>query len=342
MPLSTPPSSLFDAHGVPCFGIWQGYGPRADAHDFEGFRSGRLNRRFTEKRWQYLGFSHLDHFIGLAVVNVGYLGTGWLYHYDRRRNTLRQWQRKSLLARDLTTGDDPCTSPFAFDTPGFSVRITADTANTQRTAVVDVSGPAGRLAGDLVIRDDGSQALGFLGPQKGGRFNLTYKTAGLPASGSVQMEGGDRIDLAQDRTRAHVDWTWGCPPRVTTWNWAACSGVLPDGRSFGFNFGSGLNEGAFYQNVLWIDGLLSPLRKVHFHYDPRDIMRPWRLLDDEGRVDLRFDPFGQRGENINVLVIQSRFKQPFGSYFGKVVGDDGCPVHLDGLGGVAEEHFARW
>ena len=94
--------------------------------------------------------------------------------------------------------------------------------------------------------------------------------------------------------------------------------------------------------ALWIDGVMIPLGRVRFEYERDDVLRPWRIRDEEGVVDLSFHPLGARQEDVNYGVIVSRFHQPFGRFEGSVRGADGARHTLVDAFGVTEEHFARW
>ncbi len=76
---------------------------------------------------------------------------------------------------------------------------------------------------------------------------------------------------------------------------------------------------------------------MSFTFDGNDALSPWRIRSEDGRVDLVFQPEGQRAQTIDLMLIASRYVQPFGSFSGKLHG-----VTLDGLAGVTEDHVARW
>jgi len=71
-------------------------------------------------------------------------------------------------------------------------------------------------------------------------------------------------------------------------------------------------------------------------------MKPWKFLDNQGRLDLDFIPFKDRYTATRLLLIDSQVHQLFGRYTGKIVDDNGQRIQLDGLIGFAEEHHARW
>ena len=69
---------------------------------------------------------------------------------------------------------------------------------------------------------------------------------------------------------------------------------------------------------------------------------PWTIRSADGAVDLRFQPHGERAEDVNFLILSSRYRQPFGSFSGRLRDARGREVRIDGVPGVTEEHAALW
>jgi hypothetical protein len=66
---------------------------------------------------------------------------------------------------------------------------------------------------------------------------------------------------------------------------------------------------------------------------------PVEFAPDLSRVaGLSFDPWGERSEDVNLLVARSRYRQPFGVFAGEL--PDGTRLR-EGYG-VMEEHDALW
>ena len=80
---------------------------------------------------------------------------------------------------------------------------------------------------------------------------------------------------------------------------------------------------------------------MDFRYDDLDLLRPWQIESNDGRVRLRFLPAGERSANINVGLIVSKFHQPFGRFEGTL--REGDKVwELENVFGFTEEHYAKW
>ena len=129
--------------------------------------------------------------------------------------------------------------------------------------------------------------------------------------------------------------------RETFWNWGSLSAHLSDGRRIGFNLVAGVNDTGYTENALWLDDQMVKLSTVVFDFDRQDGEAPWGMRSQDGILDLRFEPAGQRSEKRNAVVIASNFTQFFGRYYGRI-SLPGEELELSGQWGFAEDHFARW
>jgi hypothetical protein len=81
---------------------------------------------------------------------------------------------------------------------------------------------------------------------------------------------------------------------------------------------------------------------VHFDYDPDDFMRPWKMVSEDGRLELELIPFKERVATSNLVLITSEVHQMFGHYRGRLVTDEGQTIQIREFVGFAEEHHAQW
>ena len=139
------------------------------------------------------------------------------------------------------------------------------------------------------------------------------------------------------------DWSGGYFNRHTNWLWAALAGVLPDGMAVGANFAALVNESFYPENAFWVDGKRIRLSRVLFDYDPGDPRaEDWRIHTEDGEVELRFRPLGERGERTRVPFLKVNFRQFVGEYSGWLRDSDGGSVRLDRVPGLAEIHLSVW
>ena len=155
-------------------------------------------------------------------------------------------------------------------------------------------------------------------------YAWTRKQGGIRARGMVVCADGRtvRIDAAAivDDTAAYYD-------RHTRWRWSAGVGSTVDGAPVAWNLVDGVNDppqGS--ERTVWVDGV------------PREA-GPVRFADDLSSVGaLRFDPEATRAHRQNLLIVRSRYRQPFGTFSGTLPGG---PELAAGYG-VMECHDVFW
>jgi hypothetical protein len=156
----------------------------------------------------------------------------------------------------------------------------------------------------------------------------TRKQAGIPASGEIRV--GSRMYSVS--CRAVVDDTAGYHRRHTSWTWSAGVGTTDDGRGVGWNLVTGVNDPETgSERAIWIDGVPSEPGPVTFSDDLAHIE-----FSDGGGLD--FNEWSAREDNTNVLLVRSRYRQPFGTFTGSFPGG----VQLVRGYGVVEVHDVHW
>ena len=171
-------------------------------------------------------------------------------------------------------------------------------------------------------------------------FNYTHKEAGTPVRGTIRHKGVS-WEIQEEQSFGVRDYTLGYLARQTFWNWASGGGMDKEGNRIGFNLVQGVNETGFTENAFWVNGRVVKTDVVDFRYDDLDLLKPWHIESNDGRVRLRFLPEGRRTANIHAGIIVSKFHQPFGRFEGTLVdGDQVC--ELQNVSGFTEEHYAKW
>lgn len=156
-----------------------------------------------------------------------------------------------------------------------------------------------------------------------GNYAWTRKQGGIPATGLLELDGLSRRFVA----RAVVDDTAAYYPRHTSWRWSAGVGVAVDGRPVAWNLVCGINDPPLdSERTVWIEG------------EPMEV-GPCSFADDLSAVDgLLFEAEAMRERNENLLLVRSRYRQPFGSFSGVLPGG---PALSEGYG-VMERHEVWW
>ena len=193
-----------------------------------------------------------------------------------------------------------------------------------RPGGVEVRDGANRL--DLVLEEDPATGFEVVTPV-GRSWTWTRKQA-VRAHGTAVL-GGRRVPV--DGV-ALVDDNDGYHPRRTHWWWSGGTAVLDDGRTATWSVIVGLNDQPPHrENTLWLDGRPQPLGPVSFAPDLS------RVTFDDGSA-LAFTAESERASLVDLLVIRSAYRQPFGTFTGTLPG--GLVVRR-GFG-VMEDHRALW
>ncbi|HUO73735.1 MAG TPA: DUF2804 family protein [Solirubrobacteraceae bacterium] len=157
----------------------------------------------------------------------------------------------------------------------------------------------------------------------GDSYAWTRKQGGIRAHGTLAIAGEPRILDA----RAVIDDTAAYYARHTQWHWSAGVGVAIDGRPVAWNLVAGVNDppGGSERSV-WLDG------------EPVEVGSSVFAEDLSSVGDLRFVSEAVRESNDNLLLVRSRYRQPFGTFSGVLPNG----VALAEGYGVMEEHDVYW
>ena len=152
----------------------------------------------------------------------------------------------------------------------------------------------------------------------------TAKQAAVPVRGHATVDG---IRHELDSDAAFIDDSAGYHARHTAWKWSAGVGRLDDGRRVGWNLVTGVHDSPQRsERTVWVDGESHEVPPQEFAHD----------LSSVG--GLRFTEWSAREEDVNLIVMRSRYRQPFGTFEGELPGG----LRLAEGHGVMEEHDVRW
>jgi hypothetical protein len=163
----------------------------------------------------------------------------------------------------------------------------------------------------------------------GDGYGWTRKQGGVEARGVVTLPGATPVAL---EARALIDDTAAYYQRHTRWRWSAGVGRSVDGHALAWNLVAGVNDPASgSERTVWVDGEPYEPPPVTFDDD----------LSGVGRVRFRTEATRERRENL--LLIRSRYRQPFGTFSGSLPGASGLnPIELATGFGVMEDHEVWW
>jgi hypothetical protein len=181
------------------------------------------------------------------------------------------------------------------------------------------------VALDLTLHEDPGTAFEVVTPV-GRAWTWTRKQ--LVGARGTFSTGQERHTL---EGVALIDDNDGYHPRLTRWWW--CGGTATvGGRVVSWSVIVGLNDTLpDVENTLWVDGVPQALGPVTFAPDLSRV----RFADGN---ELHFVQEAERAKAVDLLVIRSAYRQPFGTFSGTLPGG---LVVTQGWG-VMEHHRALW
>ena len=334
-------SSLIGIDRRPRFGIYSGPLTSLNLDDFRpyGVKDGESSTKswilkYRIKRWEYLGICNNDIIFGIAVVRLGYMCNLFAYLFDRRSARISEYDILTPGGGAAIFEGTSLTGGITFESGKTAVRMTSD----PETITVEGS-IKGELTVSLSFRKYGEPLVCLTRVGLKG-FNYTHKEAGIPVRGTIRHKGVS-WDIQEEQSFGVRDYTLGYLARQTFWNWASGGGMDKEGNRIGFNLVQGVNETGFTENAFWVKGRVVKTDVVDFRYDDLELLKPWHIESNDGRIRLQFLPEGKRSANIHAGLIVSKLHQPFGRFEGTLRdGDQVC--ELQNVSGFTEEHYAKW
>lgn len=321
------PARLVHERGIPAFGTYCGQIGQLSWQPLRLPPWLRWQRKLHHKRWQYAALAHDAYFIGVAVVDVGWISTAFAYLFDRRQRCLLadfSADGLPLLSAQL---EDRAFGDATFCRRGQRIAF----RRAEQRLELTINTPGLKLAAHLALPSP-DQTLAVIAPANW-QAHATHKSSALTVSGFAEA-GGQRFSL--DGANASLDASNGLLARETRWCWASAHAP-----GLGFNLQAGYMDAA--ENALWLDGELLPVGAARFDYDAANPLAPWHIHTEDGAVDLQFQPEGARAENKNLLIAASRYIQPIGHFSGTLIHPDtGRAYTVNRLAGVTEDHYSKW
>lgn len=171
-------------------------------------------------------------------------------------------------------------------------------------------------------------------------FYLNQKVVGMPVSGIVRL-GDEKHELDKGEAFGILDWGRGRWTYKNRWYWASAAGMI-NGTPLGFNLGYGFTDRSqATENAIFVNYKLYKIHNITFDI-PKNYLKPWHMLDDEGKVDLNFLPIAPRTSLMKMGPILSDQKQYFGIYNGVLHLEDNLEIKVKNLFGFAEDVYNKY
>ena len=290
-----------------------------------------------------------DFAVALTIADNGYMGLDSISLLDFRTGWNRTVSPMRLLPRGKT--GLPSTSQkgdVGIAGKGYALHFANDGTTRTLTAHMDDFDGGRPVDIHLTLTDVPRDSMVIATPFRGKprHFYYNQKINCLTAAGSCRL-GQEEWTFRPEDSMAVLDWGRGVWTWRNTWYWSSASGRV-QGRRFGFNLGYGFGDtSAASENMLFVDGVAHKLDQVAFEI-PRTpeggdaYLQPWRIRDNEGRLELTFTPLLDRASKTDFLVLGSDQHQVFGRFDGFAVTDEGERLTVNHLTGFAEKVRNKW
>jgi hypothetical protein len=336
-----PPTDLVEG-GRQHLGRFHGPPPRANLADARYHLWPRPIRTLRLKEWQALQVVSPRLFVNLALFDARLMALRQVKIYDRARQVKHLHERKLRPgALDLADQLMDSTNRHADDAGHlqFRNRFGAGAIDVDLAMTATKTAPAVR--GSLTVHIDRGApqivSLPFAGDVG------MYSAKGMfPVTGELDIDG-ERHVFAPTDTLALLDDHKGYYPYVMRWDWVT-SAAFVGGVACGFNLTRNQcrDPQRFNENCAWRGDRIGRLPAVTFERShERQPGERWHVRDRFGRVDLEFVPTVPGDVKVNAIVVESRYRGPFGTLHGRLE-PEGLPVlEVDGWFGMGEDFWLR-
>ena len=337
-----PPSSLV-ADGRQQLGHFDGPPGRANLVDASYHRLPRMLRRWRLKEWQALQIAAPSVFVNLALFDAKLLQLLQVKVYDHASATKHVHERQ-LRPGAFRVADQLLDSVTGYRDHRSALRFTNRFSAGRIEVEIELAATRScpRIAGALVVHTDRGASQVVSLPFAGDVGMYSHKGM-FPIEGELDV-GDERHRLTTADALALLDDHKGYYPYVMRWDWVTSARRGADGHARGFNLTRNQcrEPERFNENCAWLDDRCVRLPAVTFEREGAGTPgERWHMRDREGRVALDFTPTVPGDVRINALVIESRYRGPFGRFTGRLAPDGIEPFEVDGWFGMGEQFWLR-
>lgn len=334
-----PPPSLVHA-GELMLGHWTGPPARTNLLDASYRHLPRPLRNLRLKEWQAVQVTSPGLFVNFALVDTKWVSLVQIKAYDRARGQKLLHERK-LPPWSFAPTTTLLDSTLAYRDRTSGLTFTNRLARGRIVIDVDVAAHAGGppMRGRLELATDRGAAQVVNLPFAHGSI---YSHKGLyPVTGALTI--GD-VTHPLDGAVGILDDHKGYYPYVMDTDWVTAMWVGDDGVARGFNLTRNqcVEPERWNENCVWVGDRLHRLPAVTFtRTDERAPGERWHVRDAHGQVDLVFAPTVAGDVKLNLGVIESRYRGPFGRCDGRLAPGDGPVVEVVDRFGMGEDFWLR-
>lgn len=306
--------------------------------------------RWRIKDWDYYLINDDHYAVALTFSDLGYIGLVSAAVMDFGESTAQT--ASELVLMPLGSMGLPASSEtgdVSWQNKRCSVSFEHTPAGRRLSFSLKKFAEGRDFEAEFLLTDEPRDSMVIATPweEDGFAFYYNRKIVGMRAQGGFRL-GAQLHEFEPETAFGLLDWGRGVWTYDNTWYWSAAQG-WQQGHVVGFNLGYGFGDtSAASENMVFVDGVAHKLGRVAFDIPVdgaggKDYLKPWRITDDEGRLDLVFTPVLDRSDLIDVAhLVMSDQHQVFGRFTGTVVLDDGSTLAIEALRGFAEDVHNRY
>ncbi len=307
-------------------------------------RAAVKHKRLRIKEWDYYCFCDEKRAIALTVADNSYMSLGSVSVLDFEHLSYITKSKIGLLPKGKLNMPKSCgDGDVCFEKGG--VRIVFETTRGARRLSATYKKFDGKndFSCEIELEPyDGDNITTVTPFDKSRQFYYNTKINCLKGKGAFCV-GDERYEFVDGS--GGLDWGRGVWPYKNVWYWSSLSTEI-DGVTFGLNLGYGFGKPLGTENTVFYGGKAHKLGRVAFEIPftlgELDYLKPWKISDDEGRLQIVFYPMIDRKDRMNAVVLSTDQHQVFGKFYGKVTLDDGNIVTFADKIGFAEHVRNKW
>lgn len=307
-------------------------------------RAAIKGKRLRIKEWDYYYYGDDKRGIALTVADNSYMSLGSVSVLDFERLSYITKSKIGWFPKGKLKMPKSCESgDVRFRKGGVRIEFVNDGGvRTLRAEYKKFDGKKDFSCEIVLDKYDGDNITMATPFDKPRQFYYNTKINCLKGRGIMHI-GDERHEFVGGC--GGLDWGRGVWPYKNVWYWSSLSTDI-DGKAFGLNLGYGFGKPLGTENTVFYEGKAHKLNNVKFDIPftlgAVDYLKPWKISDDEDRLQLTFYPIIDRKDKMNVGVLSTDQHQVFGKFYGKVTLDDGEIVTVADKIGFAEHVKNKW
>jgi len=299
----------------------------------------KIIKNFRLKEWQHFALTNKQVYISIALFNAKTLALAQISLYVRKDGKINFYERFST-PWSVYLPDTLWDNHTQYSSRGLQIEIQNQLRQGHHKVEFKVRSDKHNppAQGSFTCLEDLNSTQPIVVCLPLGKHSAMYShKIVIPIEGKLHIEDRQWTFRPQD-SYGLIDIHKGYYPFVMKWHWSTGGGFDQNNQLIGFNLTDNQvqDQERFNENCVWVNGKIHLLPPVKFIFDSNDICQPWTIRDQYGLVDLCFKPEVLRKVEKNALLIKSRYRAPFGTFWGKFKTHAGTTVVIEDYFGMSE------